>query len=218
MIPVFLTIYLQQADDTVSKIVTGTSKVKIDIHHLAFIQNIKTYVDGLCIQFLSLKLMQCFRINHEIDWLFIAIGQTIGNLFTVYVILVPFLFCLAFVNYYLFGLSNYEVSNGISSVFSMYRNILGLASTRTFYRNFPVSYFIVSMFLIMFWFYLFMPVTIALLLDSFQNTVMKFGRINDYSGKRGWSLRQIFDWITVLKPWKELQDEMDAITTLEKLK
>ena len=77
---------------------------------------------------------------------------------------------------------------------------------------FPISYTIVSLFLIMFWFYLFMPLTISTLLDSFQNTVMKHGRINDYSGKRGWTLREVFNWVTVLKPWKELQDEMDAIT------
>jgi hypothetical protein len=86
---------------------------------------------------------------------------------------------LGFCFYYLFGTKNEEVSSLTSMVYTIFRNVQGLSTTRHYFQDYPVLFTVIGIAIMMFWFYLVLPVTISLLLDSFQNTVMEMGRIND---------------------------------------
>lgn len=136
-------------------------------------------LDGLCIQFLFLKIIQSFKINSSINWLFTAIGQTITNLVVFYILTLPVLFCFSFSNYYLFGLKVSQSSTLFSSMMSVYRSISGLNTTSTYYQEMPITFVIFQVALITFYFFIMLPITVALLLDSFHNTVMELGSITD---------------------------------------
>ena len=63
-----------------------------DYHGIARRQILITYIDGLCIQFLSMKLVQSFRIFKYIDWMFIALGYSLRRIIIFYVAILPFFF------------------------------------------------------------------------------------------------------------------------------
>lgn len=95
----------------------------VDLLYCAQQQQLRNYIDGLCVQFLSFKLIQNLRINRSIDWLFIATGKTFQSLFFFYVITLPVLMGFGFCYYYMFGTKNEEVSTLPSMVYTIYRNV-----------------------------------------------------------------------------------------------
>lgn len=72
---------------------------------------IKTYIDGLCVQFLSAKLIQSFRINKYIDWVFAAVNASLSAMLFFYILMAPFYMGVAFANYFLLGDRIKEVSS-----------------------------------------------------------------------------------------------------------
>lgn len=75
----------------------------IDFIQLSYFQQLKAKLDGLCVQFLFLKCIQPFKVNNSINWLFHAVGNTLLNLFILYIITLPIIANFSFVLYYLFG-------------------------------------------------------------------------------------------------------------------
>ena len=74
-------------------------------------------------------------------------------------------------------------------------------------------YYTWSYFLVMFYFYLVYPVSIAILLESYEETVMELGHITDNSDRLSDS--NILEWVKNFLPWSKLQDEQNLLTELK---
>ena len=65
------------------------------------------------------------------------------------------------------------------ATFSVYRFIMGIAMTEDFATLSPIFYYLWCYFMVMFYFYLVYPVSIAILLESYEETVMELGHVTD---------------------------------------
>lgn len=179
----------------------------IDLQSYAYYQTLKTKLDGLCCQFLFLKIIQAFKINRNINWLFTAIGQTITALFFFYIISLPIVFTFAFVNYYLFGSKVRYASTVYSAIHSTFRAINGVNFTYNYYIEYPLLYSCSIILLIWFYFYIMFPITIALLLDSFNTTTKELGSITDTDqDSKTLTFKEVMKKIFVIRPWAVLAE------------
>ena len=62
----------------------------VNIHGIARMQILITFIDGLCIQFISGKIVTSFRIFKYFDWMFYALSKSLNRLFIFYFTLLPF--------------------------------------------------------------------------------------------------------------------------------
>lgn len=165
------------ASPEISEVLTGEQYV--DWHHYSTVQNYKYFLDGLCIQFLSMKLVQSFRVNSYIDWVFKAIGKTLTQIGVFWVIMAPTIIAFGFGLFYSFGVAVGQVSTIHGTFFTVCRYILGISNTSGFYAISPLFYTIWSFSCNMLYFYLILPVSIAVLIDAFSFTTAEFGTPSD---------------------------------------
>ena len=100
-----------------------------DYHGIARRQILITYIDGLRIQFLSMKLVQSFRVFKYIDWMFFALGQSLRRIFIFFIAIMPFFFGMILTLHVLTGISVEETSTLTIATFSVYRFILGISKS-----------------------------------------------------------------------------------------
>ena len=161
---------------TIDEFLTSTN---IDFINLSNYQQLKSKLDGLCVQFLFLKCIQPFKINNSINWLFSAVGNTLINLLILYIITLPILANFSFILYYLYGNKVQWSSTIWAGIISTLLNIFGISRTTHYYLEHPISYTIMFVALMLFYFFIMFPISIALLLDAFQKTVIELGSISD---------------------------------------
>ena len=113
------------------------------------------------------------------NWLFVAIGETMTSLCFFYLLTLPITFSMAFINYFLFGLKVDQSSSIYESVLQTFRSINGLNRTSDYYNQAQAIYIMSLMITVSFYFYVMFPISIALLLDSFNKTIMALGSITD---------------------------------------
>lgn len=80
-------------------------------------------------QFLFLKIIQSFKINKRVNWLFTAIGRSMNNLIVFLIITVPVIFGFQFSLYYIFGAKVIYASTIEVAFFTTFRAMNGIFST-----------------------------------------------------------------------------------------
>ena len=108
------------------------SDENVDYHGIARRQILITYIDGLCIQFLSMKLVQSFRVFKYIDWMFYALGQSLRRIIIFFTAIMPFFFGMILTLHIQTGISVEETSTLTIATFSVYRFILGISKSQDF--------------------------------------------------------------------------------------
>lgn len=151
----------------------------IDFIQLSYFQQLKSKLDGLCVQFLFLKCIQPFKVNDSINWLFQAVGNTLINLFILYIITLPIIANFSFVLYYLFGSKVQWSSTVMAAIVTTFRSLCGINRTTHYYLDYPIQYTIIYVGIILFYFFIMFPISVALLLDAFSKTVIELGSVSD---------------------------------------
>ena len=126
-----------------------------------------------------MKLVQSFRIFKYIDWMFYALGYSLRRIFIFYVAIMPFFFGMIITLHFSTGMLIDETSTLTMATFSVYRFIMGIARTDELAKLAPVFYYLWCYLLVMLYFYLVYPVSIAILLESYEETVMELGHVTD---------------------------------------
>ena len=128
-----------------------------------------------------MKLVQSFRVFKYIDWMFYALGDSLRRYAIFFTAILPFFFGMILILHVLTGISVEETSTITIAIFSVYRFILGIAKSQDFIVSSPQFYYIWSYTLVLFYFYMVYPVSIAILLESYEETAMELGHVSDAS-------------------------------------
>ena len=126
-----------------------------------------------------MKLVQSFRVFKYIDWMFYALGQSLRRIIIFFIAIMPFFFGMILTLHVLTGISVEETSTLTIATFSVYRFILGISKSQDFVVSSPQFYYLWSYSLVLFYFYLVYPVSIAILLESYEETAMELGHVSD---------------------------------------
>jgi len=119
------------------------------------------------------------RIIKYVDWIFEAIGRTLHHMFFVCVIMVPVLLAFAVYLWFHMGQSISGLSNFYQAFFTVYRFLLGICDTAAYMKISPIFFQFWSFAVTIVYFYLFLPVSIAVLLDSFDIVIKESGHVSD---------------------------------------
>lgn len=163
------------------------------------------YLDGLCVQFLCLKIIQTFRINKYINWTFKAVSTAIVNMLLVYFLLIPYLLSMTFYAYYQMGEKVPGAQSFFCSMFGVYRLLLGSVNIKNFFEASPIDFSVYCFTLVLYFFYLLQPLSISVLLDSFDNTVKTFGHSSDLGLEESWTAQQLWQWVIDIHPTRKLK-------------
>ena len=125
-------------------------------------------MDGVCIQFLFFKLIMSFKKITFFDWIFSAIGRTLITLFYALIILVSLLLVCTLQLWFLYGPSMKRIEALPECIFTVFRFLLGINDTGAFIKAGPSLFLGWSFVTTIIYFYLILPIMIAILLDSFD--------------------------------------------------
>ena len=154
-----------------------------------------------------LKIIQTFKINNTLNWLFRAIGDTVVKLGMFYFLTTPLILSFAFTNYLLFWSTVHEAHNLELALGATFRSAFGINQSSTYFILLPVIYTLYSVLMIMVYFFRIFQITVALLLDSFNKTVIRLGSVTDKQDKsEKWNFRQVWGWVTDFRPWLGLSE------------
>ena len=85
------------------------------------------------------------------------------------------------------------------SFFTIFRVMLGVGNTSQYYAVDQIVYVVWTLMFTLYIFYLILPVSIALLLESFDDVTMELGHVTDYASSQ--EKGRFFKWIINLRPW-----------------
>lgn len=145
--------------------------------------------------------------------MFYALAKSLRRVIIFYFAIMPFFLGMIITLHFSTGMLVDETSTLTLAAFSVYRFINGVANTQEYVTLQPVFYYTWSYFLVMFYFYLVYPVSIAILLESYEETVMELGHITDNSARLSDS--NILEWVKNFLPWSKLQDEQNLLKELK---
>lgn len=124
-------------------------------------------------------------------------------------LVVPILGGLAWGAYFIFGAEIEEVSTFQSACYFLFRFMLGIANSTEYFKTKPLFFSFYSFCCVMTYFYAVLPISIAVLIDSFETTVMEIGHVTDQVA-HSWTISDLRDWMLDYKPWSKLKDELTA--------
>jgi hypothetical protein len=101
-------------------------------------------------------------------WLFEAIGRTLFHMFFVCVIMVPVMLAFAVYLWFHMGSDVTELSKFYYAFFFVYKFLLGICDTAAYMKVSPQFFQMWSFAVTIVYFYLFLPVSISVLLYSFE--------------------------------------------------
>lgn len=130
----------------------------------------------------------------------------------------PFYMGVAFANYFLMGDRIKEVSTLQQSLYQIYRFVSGSLDSVHSYMIEPHLFVFVNWYLLMLYFYLFLPVSIAVLLDAFSMTVQGMGHVSDLAQRPGWTLKEMLEWMVDRNPTQFLEEELNVLKKKNRLR
>jgi hypothetical protein len=86
------------------------------------------------------------------------------------------------------------------------RSILGINKTTHYYLDYPIQYTIIYVGIILFYFFILFPISVALLLDAFSKTVIELGSISDKQETQLVTWQDVKQRVFVLRPWHVLEE------------
>ena len=180
-----------------------------DVHEMGRQAQLILHLDGFFMLFMSVRVVNAFRIFPYMDWLVKVLHLTVSRIATFYVAVLPFFMVMIVVLYFVSGANVLETSTLFRSIFTIIRFAFGIGNTSEYYPVNQYFYYIWSVIFVFYLYYFLIPVSIALFLEAYEEITTELGHVTDYSQIQ--QKNHFRRWLTMMPPWQLLAKRDQAL-------